>query len=63
MDKYGVACGCASGEPDLAGMTKIADGQRQCPTCGRVHAVGEVKLSSTVQVREQMKGVPPEKKP
>lgn len=60
MEKFGVACGCASGEPDLAGMTKTADGKRQCATCGRVHTVHEMKLSSTVEVREKLKA-PPEK--
>lgn len=55
MEKFGVACGCASGSPDLAGMTKVADFKRQCPQCGTVHTVGEMKLSSQVQLREQMK--------
>lgn len=52
MEKFGVACGCASGKPDLGGMTKLGDGSRQCGTCGAVHHGTELKLKDTVRVQD-----------
>lgn len=38
MTKYAVACKCAEGKrPTEAELTKLADGTRQCPHCGRRH--------------------------
>ena len=65
MEKYGVACSCASGNPDLAGMVKVADGLRRCPTCGAEHQVGEMKLKSEIEVKDRSlsPGKPEEPKP
>lgn len=40
--KYAVSCNCPHGErPKDEEMTKLADGDFECPACGRKYAGGE----------------------
>lgn len=57
MEKFGVACGCASGNPDLAGMEKTAAGERRCNACGAIHKVAELQVFDSLKVRDNEKPV------
>lgn len=59
MEKFGVACGCASGTPDLGGMEKLAGGERRCGICGATHKVAEIKMSDSLKVRDNSDEKPP----
>lgn len=50
MEKFGVACGCAQGQPKMGEMTKLAGGDVQCPHCGA--KFGSLKLADQVTVKE-----------
>jgi hypothetical protein len=51
MEKYGVACKCVDGHPDMGGMTKLANGDVKCGTCGRVYA--HLKLVDQINLQEK----------
>lgn len=50
MEKFGVACGCAQGEPKMGEMTKLGNGDLKCPHCGATF--GSVKLADQVKLKE-----------
>ena len=52
MEKYGVACECASGSPNAAQLVKTADGSRKCGACGMDWKLDEVKLKDQVVIRD-----------
>jgi hypothetical protein len=56
VDKYGVACGCKTGNPDPSTMTKTADGGHQCPQCGAKYA--GLKLKDQVKIEDR--GIKPQ---
>ena len=58
MEKYGVACKCASGEVNAKEMTKLADGSHQCRECGRTYKLDTIKLSDQVRIVEKEAKIP-----
>jgi len=53
MEKYGVACGCASGTPNLEGMEKLADGSRKCGNCGKTYKLDKIELKDQVELKDK----------
>lgn len=54
MEKYGVACGCASGNVKLGEFVKQADGSLKCPHCGG--ELTQLKLNDKVTLKDRSDG-------